>query len=348
MNKIVVPTGYMGSGSSAVTDLISEMDGYDATYGSFEYVFLHCPNGVFDLEDKLLIGNNAVRSDEALHSFLHTMRQLYDKKYWWVGHYKQYIGEEFWACTLDYVKSLTQFVPSFYWYYQENCNFRMLLQLVIKRIVKVLTFGKVHLAKPLLYQPISISYVTEEEFYQKTKVYLTKIWELAGIKQKNIILDQLLLPFNLFRLDRYFGNNIEVFVIERDPRDMFLINKYYYPQRNETVPYPTDVDSFFQCYGRLRAMEKPAESPHIHRLHFEDLIYRYESSVALIRQALGVTESQHSQKGKKFDKEKSIRNTQLFLRNTEFGQEAQRIATALPQYLYSFPYEYCYDGGTTF
>lgn len=26
-NKIVIPTGYMGSGSSAVTDLLSEVDG---------------------------------------------------------------------------------------------------------------------------------------------------------------------------------------------------------------------------------------------------------------------------------------------------------------------------------
>ena len=30
MNKIIVPTGYMGSGSSAITDLLSEIDGYDA------------------------------------------------------------------------------------------------------------------------------------------------------------------------------------------------------------------------------------------------------------------------------------------------------------------------------
>ena len=53
-NKIVIPTGYMGSGSSAVTDLLSEVDGYSCSNGNFEYVFMHCPNGVFDLEDKLL------------------------------------------------------------------------------------------------------------------------------------------------------------------------------------------------------------------------------------------------------------------------------------------------------
>ena len=88
MNQLVVPISYMGSGSSAITDLVSEIKGYEAQNDTFEYVFLHCPNGVFDLEDKLLVGNNALRSDEALHSFCDTMKQLYDKKWWCVGNYK--------------------------------------------------------------------------------------------------------------------------------------------------------------------------------------------------------------------------------------------------------------------
>lgn len=69
-HKIVIPTGYMGSGSSAVTDLLSEIDGYSCTNGNFEYVFMHCPNGVFDLEDKLLKGNNDLRSDESFRHFI--------------------------------------------------------------------------------------------------------------------------------------------------------------------------------------------------------------------------------------------------------------------------------------
>ena len=36
-NKVIIPTGYMASGSSVVTDLISEFEGYDAAEGSFEY-----------------------------------------------------------------------------------------------------------------------------------------------------------------------------------------------------------------------------------------------------------------------------------------------------------------------
>ena len=48
MNKIIIPTGYMGSGSSAITDIVREFSGYEASQGDFEYVFLHCPGGVFE------------------------------------------------------------------------------------------------------------------------------------------------------------------------------------------------------------------------------------------------------------------------------------------------------------
>ena len=82
MRKIIVPVSYMGSGSSAITDFVKEFENVNNEYGYLEYVFLHCPNGLFDLEDKLLIGNNALRSDEAIHSFLSRMKEFYDKKFW--------------------------------------------------------------------------------------------------------------------------------------------------------------------------------------------------------------------------------------------------------------------------
>ena len=348
MNKIIVPTGYMASGSSAITDLISEMDGYTAEQGTFEYVFLHCPNGVFDLEDKLLIGNNAIRSDEALHSFLHTMRQLFDKKYWWVGHYKEYIGESFWTDTEEYVRSLTQYTPDFYWYYQENCNAQMICRLVARKLVRYLTLGKVELKKPLLYDQMLLSYVTPEEFYSKTKAYLNKIWTACGLQKQNIILDQLLLPFNLYRIGNYFNDNIEVFVVERDPRDVFLTNKYIFPKQNQTVPFPTDARAFAECYHRLRAAEKPTQSPHVHRVRFEDLIYRYDETSRQIREILQVPESAHTRRQTKFIPGKSICNTQLFLRKPELREEVRPIEEILPEYLYPFPYEYQYDGGEVF
>ena len=65
MKKIIVPTGYMGSGSSAITDLISEFRDCQNEFKSYEYVLLHCPNGLFDFEDKLLIGKQKHRYTES-------------------------------------------------------------------------------------------------------------------------------------------------------------------------------------------------------------------------------------------------------------------------------------------
>lgn len=349
MGKLVVPTGYMGSGSSAITDLISEMEGYDAEKGTFEYVFLHCPNGVFDLEDKLLIGNNAIRSDEALHSFGKTMKQLYDKKYWWVGHYNENLSPRFMEYTDEYIDTLVQCRPSFYWYYQENANMRMIVKLIWKRIVALCTLGKIQMKKPLEYDDMMLSYVNATEFYEKTKVYLRKLWKELGIEKRNVILDQLLLPFNLYRLENYFDDNeITVFVIDRDPRDIFITNKYIWSQRNEPVPYPTEVMEFCKCYKALREMERKVSLTNVHRIHFEDLIYNYEVTVDKVLSALGEDAKKHIEKGQRFNPQKSIENTQIYLSNEEFMKETGIIEKELSEYLYEFPYERKPDSSKTF
>ena len=340
MNKIIIPTGYMGSGSSAITDLISEISGYDADHGTFEYVFLHCPNGVFDLEDKLLIGNNALRNDEALRTFRHTMKQLFDKKYWWVGNYKTHLCPEFMSYTEEYIESLIGHRPDFYWYYQENADFKMILKLIVRRIIKLITLGKILTKKPLVYNNMAVSYPTPEEFYEKTRVYLEKLWNKLGIDKRNLILDQLLLPFNLHRAHNYFEKGqAEIFVIERDPRDVFIINKYIWQKNNEPVPYPTDVHEFCKYYDSLRKIEKESSYDGVHRLRFEDLIYNYESCVTEIYKILGVSDKDHIKKGEIFNPERSIENTQLFLADQKFAEECKVIEEKLAKYLYPFPYE---------
>lgn len=342
MNKVIVPTGYMGSGSSVVTDLVSEFEGFESARGSFEYVFLHCPNGVFDLEDKLLVGNNAIRSDEALHTFYATMKQLYNKKYWWVGHYNEIVGQDFLRITEEYLEELIQHKPNFYWYYQENTNLRMFFQLIWKRIIKVVTLNCVKLKKPLLHSPMWLSYVSPGEFYEKTRKYISRILDKLGLAEKNIVLDQLLLPFNLFRIENYFDDNLEVFVVERDPRDMFLMNKYIYPAKNVQVPYPTDVHEFCECYRNLRNMEnaKKCENKHIHRFKFEDFIYKYDETVEKVQKILGNDDGvpAHNLKKEYFVPEKSINNTQLFYNQSIYAEETKIIETLLPEYLYEFPY----------
>lgn len=338
----------MGSGSSVVTHLMSEIEGVDVSRGTFEYVFLHCPNGVFDLEDKLLIGNNAVRSDEAIRSFEQTMKQLYDKKYWWVGHYNENIGEGFWDITKDYIDEITEVESEYFWYYQENTNFKMFWRLAFNKILRLITFKKYNPKKVLAYEPMRLSFIEPDRFYDASKRYLYKALNMAGFSKGSIVFDQLLLPFNLFRFDKYFDEDAFVFVIERDPRDVFISNKYYWSLKSMTVPYPTDVNAFCKYYKGLRKMEAKADCDRICRIKFEDLIYNYDKTVDMIFDKLGWDKKTHIRRKEKFNPDKSIFNTQLFLKEESFKAEADVIAKELSEYLYEFPYEIEHKGNEVF
>ena len=151
MKKIIVPTGYMGSGSSAITDLISEFRDCQNEFKTYEYVLLHCPNGLFDLEDKLLIGNNAIRSDEAIRSFETQMKKLYNKKFWWVGNYQKIISSNFMKITEEYINNIQEFNFPGYWYTHEEVNTKMFFKLLVRKPLKILTGNKVRFNKILKY-----------------------------------------------------------------------------------------------------------------------------------------------------------------------------------------------------
>ena len=339
MKNILIPTGYMSSGSSAITNIVSEFDGYFADYGTHEYVFLHCPNGLFDLEDKLLVGNNAIRSDEAMHSFHNTMKMLYNKKYWWVGHYNETFGKDFLKYTEEFMESITTLKTTQYWYYQENTNFRMAIRLTWNRILKLVTMNKVKGKKPLLYPEMWLAIPTAEEFYDASKVYLDKLFHMIGNDKRALILDQFLLPFNLHRYENYFNDHIKVVVVERDPRDVFLLNKYVHIASGESVPYPTDVVHFCKYYKRMRESEKLFDNPNILRINFESLVYDYDASIQKIMNLLELDASAHVRKFDSFNPDISINNTQVFTNRVEYEAEVKIIEQELSEYLFDFPYE---------
>ena len=66
----ITTTGYYSTGSSAVYDLLREYSpcAEEVNRGNpVEHIFLYMPDGLFDLEDKLLIGNSIHRSNEAMN-----------------------------------------------------------------------------------------------------------------------------------------------------------------------------------------------------------------------------------------------------------------------------------------
>lgn len=338
--RVCITTGYMGSGSSALTDLLSEFDGFEAPNNSFEYVFLHCPNGLFDLEDKLLRGNNANRSDEAIHSFISAMNVLFtlSEKDFWPAGYKKNISASFMNYVYDFVNNLGTYSSNSTWYYQQVPTYLMRIEYKCLRIMSKLSGGHFKFNRPVRYKDMLLAFPSEKEFYTAASTFIRKVLSDLSGSAENLILDQFVLPHNLFRISDYFGTDSDYyfFVVDRDPRDVFISNKYFW--RNNRVPYPIDVDEFCRTYNKIRENEKPSHDKRIVRFHFEDFIYKYNESVDLLSNILNVNRDDF--KGpKKFIPEKSIDNTQLFLLNDEYKAESEIIFQSLNKYCYKFPYK---------
>lgn len=338
-NQIVIPTGYMGSGSSAVTDLLSEIQGYDINNDTFEYVLLHCPDGLFDLEDKLIRGNNALRSDEAIYRFLKCMKDLYSKRFYWVSGYKKCVSKDFYRYCLEFIDKITDVkIKGTYWYFQQNpSNPRMVVLNCIRSTLERVLYRKIKIQQPLRYKDMMMSYVSKEYFYGYSREFLSSIFSALGRDEHHLVLDQLLLPHNLFRLNDYFDTDTKVIVVDRDPRDVFILNKYIWTPHALAIPYPLDVNDFCSMYAKMRRAEKIIDDDRIIRIHFEDLVYNYDHSIDKIYSFLDIDPVLHKKRFKKFDPDISIKNTQFFNINSTFRFEAEIIEEDLGEYIYDFP-----------
>lgn len=350
MFKYIIPVGFIGSGSSACTDLLGEYKGITAPHGSFEYVFLHCPHGLFDLADQLTVGNTALRSDAALHAFKQTMQAL-NRGRWWVGHYADLIGSEFAAAVDELLAELIEVRPHFYWYEQEKFSTRDLPYLAWRKTVKLLSGGRKVLPLPLNYPEMWLAWPKHAEFTAVAQKFINRIAAAIAAKVPDatgIIMDQLLLPHNLWRFADYFNDDYAAIVIGRDPRDVFIANKYVWAKNNEPVPYPTVVEEFCRMYRRLRESVQPCSNARIFTYAFEDLIYNYEATVAQIERDLGLLSRQHIAPKTKFNPAISVNNTQLWRQNPVWQEEASIIARELSAYCYNFPYSFDADLSRTF
>lgn len=332
MNKIIV-TGYMGSGSSAFTDLLSEFSGICNPQGDFEYVFLHCPNGLFDLEDKLLQGNNALRSDEAIKSFLIVMKSLHNNGRWWFGGYKDRVTPEFMKYAEEFVDSILTCTFSGFWYEMEK----------VSRAQYIGTKLREMLGTPrhdIFSQKLYAAFPTAELFYESASTFIEKVLQsvalTAGFRAGQfLLLDQLLLPHNLAKASNYFPNNdIRVLVISRDPRDVYIQNKYFWHASGCAVPLPEEPKAFCEYYRKMRSAEKKQIEINTLRLNFEDLVFDYKETLTKVLNFIEGDPGKHSKQYERFDPKKSIANVGIFASDEKYCEESNYIAEHLAEYLY--------------
>ena len=343
----VIAMGYTATGSSALVHLLKEYSNcYDVDSKNYEHNILYVPNGMFDLEDVLLNNNSMYRSDAALNAFYKEMKNLNDNDYDWFGGYKKRFGNRFMEIVDEFISSLIIYSRDGGWSYDHQ--FKFSVGNVIKDIAKkcigkdVKRFGyridiKGH------DNITNYSFPTEEEFYRAGRKFIDNYFEMVGYKKNRIyVFDQFIEPWQLYRINRYFDDDIRFVVFDRDPRDTFLLHKYIWSQSHPYYLMPNDVKEFVDFYSRMYEMEKWIDDPRILRVRFEDLIYNYSDSVNMIEQFIGKELlGEHKYQKEFFNPDISIKNTQLFTIDGKWNEEVSTmIDSELSKHIYDFPYQH--------
>ena len=337
--KIITVTGYYGTGSSAVTDLISELDNV-YSLGETEYRFLHDPNGVSDLEFKIVENFNRHNSSYAIKCFLNFAKFL-DGIYCYKKYSKTF-NNKFMKYTYDYIDDLIQFKYRGFWYYDvldKGLAFDTLDRMCNKLIHKINKLAKRNIFKScnFLNEDEMIVYDVkpdEENFIHATQKYISNLFgELHSDDKEFLMIDQLVASSNIKRYLRYFVDPIYIFLVDRDPRDLYILDKVYWGNNG----FPDSVEEFCKHYKLLRCTRtRELQNKEVYFIQFEDLVYRYEDTCKKVFKFINIDEQYHVRKFNCFNPDISKNNTQLWLKHKEFNREMEYIKNNLNEYLYDY------------
>lgn len=346
MKKIAV-TGYYGTGSSAVVDLLSEVDGVEFALGRrYEHTNLNCRDGLFDLEAILYSPNTCFYSrDMALNRFIDEMEKQYKYNFGWYGTYKKYLGKQYiesvykfigGICCKGTTKSLAHTLkarPSLI-----KAALQIAAHILIKRDLGHLGWRYVRDGKNELYLT-----ATHEEFIEKARVFINEYFDMCQKGSSMMVYDHLLFPEQCGVVPRLFDNEFKMIIVDRDPRDIYLSDKFVWSKGKSawcTMPMPAEVHAFCKYW---RAMHDKTlanmSGENIIIVKFEDLLYKYDEEVKRIFEFCGIDASNHKNKGKYLDPARSVKNTQLHERIAEGKDFCDIIEKELSEYIYNFPYK---------
>ncbi len=342
----ITTTGYYSTGSSAVYDLLREYSPCTEELNGdtpIEHIFLYMPNGLFDLEDKLLIGNSIHRSDEAMNAFYQAMKDLYENNYQVFGNYKKRYGTRFMAAVEKLIEDLTEYRVEGNWYYDNKMQFSLVhtaastLHMICKKPINANFFENIGHRDKYCDNITRYAFPTKEGFYPKASSFIREFFAMAkGNGQGVLLLDHLILPHNLFRLPRYLeSDELKVIIVDRDPRDVYIDIRKRQERDGEIPPIPVDPIDYVRFWRALRESEKIVQLPkQVLRIQYEDLFYKYEKTVALVERFAGLTPDQHKFPGRFFNPTMSKIYLNQYKADSKWTTTIKYIENNLQKYLY--------------
>ena len=334
--RFISCASYYGTGSSAITDFVSEFNNV-YSFTNEEFRFIQDPDGISDLEFNLVECFNRHNSGHSLKRY----KRLVD---FYCGNflgkkYSIFFGEKWKEYSYQYIHELTDFTFPGWWQYDlyDKGFFFYFRKRILNKILHM-TIWRNDVDRQINTMKKEITYCShpsEEKFLKSTRKYIESLFSSVIPDGKDIMMvDQLLPPMNLKRYLRYFNNNIKVVVVDRDPRDVFILDKYVW----KDGILPNEVETFCKWYVYTREHRKKEnlDTNEIKFIQFEDMIYQYDLTIKKLINWLGLDEKNHIKKKKIFKPSVSINNTQMWKKYLEASEEVKIIEKRLTEYLYDY------------
>lgn len=333
--QIIGTCGFCGTGSSAVSDYLTEFD-ENQVLDRFEFSIPYLPDGLADLEYHLM--KHATRDDSSSIAIPRFRRFM---KFHGKSFIKKYGVKEddFNRIVEDFINEIVQVrfhsvrrsypllhPSSFYSYF----GWHIMREKVFPRLKKL----EIDAAKYWPCQEVEVS-VCPDNFLIASKKFVFQLLRLMGADfKRNLVLDQPFSgndPVSSFHL----FDNPKAIVVDRDPRDNYLFTKFVLNKRHVNHMPADSAEHFVSYYEALRHNQPYIrENPNILLLHFEELVYDYDNATKKIRTFVGLGENPRPQSI--FVPQMSMANTQLFKRYPEFAEDIKYIEDHLKDYLYDF------------
>jgi len=331
--KIITCASFYGCGSSAITDLISEFR--DVTsLGEYEFRFLHDIDGISDLEYHLVECPNRHNSGHALKRFERLSK--FNAGTFFNPRYEPYFNNQYMNITKQYINNLITNkykAQWFYDYYDKGKYQYYMIQLTNKILSKL----KVNFWRPLKNEYTYETITDREYFIKTTQEYVHSLIEAANKKRSEyFMIDQLLPSSNISRCMQYIKDDLFLFVVDRDPRDLYIMGKYVWV--NEHVMPVDNIENFCKWirFTRKCGSGQEVDNTRVMKLRFEDLVYNYNDTVNQITSFIGLNTNNHINQFKKFNPKRSIVNTRSWEKYSNETENIMYIENNLSEYIYDY------------
>ena len=316
---IIGVTGYGATGASAYIDLIKEFEEIQSFGAAVEFQVIQETDGISDLKYHLVTNGHRLRTNAAITRYI---RNLDNPR---VSNIVKYSNKKYKKLALEYINELIQLSwvgrSSF-----DPIDFRPRIdRLATRKIIRLVNGVLNRINGKWGIPPFKrryLAFLTEEEFEECTKRFLNRLFESCGFDLcKPILVEQIFNTKNPLEGTEYFGDFRSI-VVERDPRDVFVLSNYILRRHCRFMPHDGNVENFVQYYKLSHAGR--VENPYVKYFQYEDLIFNYNEVCDQMEKWLGIRH------------EHSFSNTQVYLSYPELSDKIKYIEENLSEYLYPF------------